>query len=383
MKIFFWIFIFSTAISFYTYVGYGLLMLFISKLKSQKENPQPQLHSISIIIPSYNEFSILNEKINNTIIASSRLKDIEIIVITDGSTDESKNLLNHFDFSIQIIHLHSDERKGKSNAINRAMTIAKKEIIVLTDANAYMNEDAILLLQNAFHNEKIGAVSGEKKVKQHNSTVGNESIYWQYESKLKKWSAQVYSLTGAAGELIAFRKNLFTPIPNDAILDDLHLSLSIVKQGKIIGYEPRAFVLENPSKNIKDEMNRKVRISSGIFQTLSRNLFVFNPFKNFFFHFQFISHRFFRWTIAPISLLLLYISNLFLLHEGILFVITFILQSLFYILGSIGFVLRNNKSQLFIFSIPFYFTMMNVALFWGYLKYFTGNSSVLWDKAER
>jgi biofilm PGA synthesis N-glycosyltransferase PgaC len=373
---------------FYTYIGYGFLAVVIGALRKKPLFDHSAVFNInvSVIIPAFNEAGVIDEKIKNTQLALSKFKHFQIILITDGSNDGSESL-NFSDPHIQ--HLHLAQRRGKSAAINRAMEKASGEIIVITDANAMVNEEAIAKLVVRFQNKRTGAVSGEKKVMMEDGSTGGEGFYWKYESYLKKHSAKMYSLTGAAGELLAFRKDLFKPIPADAILDDMELSLSIIKQGKVIDYEPGAFAIEPPSKSIDDEFKRKVRISAGVFQTLKRNPFVFNPFKYSVFIFQFNSHRILRWTKGIDCIILLLISNFFIIGDTsadpayIFFNVFLILQLIFYFFVILGFLLRNSKKIPGLFFLPFYFIMMNTAIIVGFFRYLGKKESVLWKKAAR
>jgi cellulose synthase/poly-beta-1,6-N-acetylglucosamine synthase-like glycosyltransferase len=383
-----YVFFVSLGLLLYTYVGYALLAALLGSLRKRKVYPLEEDYStsVSVIIPAYNEKGILPAKLQNTFDALKNFKNSQVILITDGSNDGSAEMdLSRF----HVLHLHSNERKGKSAAINKSMEKATGEIIIITDANAMVNQKAFEKLVIRFKNLHIGAVSGEKKVLTKEGSIGGEGLYWKYESFLKKNSARMYTLTGAAGELLALRKELFRPIPEDAILDDLELSLDIINQGKIIDYEPEAFAIEPPSKSINDEFMRKVRISAGVFQTLKRNLFVFNPFKHAIFIFQFNSHRVLRWTIGLICITLLFLSNLMLLLKltneiyFVFFASFFILQSLFYLFVLLGFIFRNHKKIPSFLFLPFYFIMMNVAVLVGYFRYLGGKETVLWKKANR
>ncbi len=383
-----YVFFVCLGLLFYTYLGYGILAVLLGALRKRPTFDHSSVFNIpvSVIIPAYNEAGVIDEKIRNTLQTLSKFKDFQIILITDGSNDGSESL----DFTdSRIKHLHSAERMGKSAAINRGMEKVSGEIVVITDANAMVNEDAIAKLVVRFQNKKTGAVSGEKKVSALEGSTGGEGFYWKYESFLKKHSAKLHSLTGAAGELLAFRKELFKPIPADAILDDMELSLSIIKQGKVIDYEPGAYAIEPPSKSITDEFKRKVRISAGVFQTLKRNPFVFNPFKYSIFIFQFNSHRVLRWTKGIDCLLLLFVSNFFIVGDPeinpayFFFNWFLVLQLMFYFLVILGYLLRNTKKIPSIFFLPFYFVMMNLAVAVGFFRFLGKKESVLWNKAAR
>ncbi len=381
-----YVFCISLGILLYAYVGYGILATFLGLFRKKIKPLQPENIPVTIIIPAYNEAGILHKKIENTLAGLQGFEKGQIILITDGSTDGSANLTFTDE---RVLHLHELVRLGKSAAINKAMEKTVGDIVIITDANAMVNESGFKQLVSAFGNEKIGAVSGEKKVLMTDGSTGGEGIYWKYESFIKKQSANMYSLTGAAGELIAIRRSVFKPIPVDAILDDMELSLSIIRQNKIIGYQPEAFAIEPPSNTLSDEFNRKVRISAGVFQTLNRNMFVFNPFKNSVFVFQFFSHRVLRWITSIPCLILILTSNFIILRCEVLvddakifFNTFFIAQVAFYTLALLGLVLRNVKLPGFLF-LPFYFLMMNTSVLLGLVRFLRKKESVMWKKAAR
>lgn len=379
MEIIFWV---SFTLILYTYIGYGVLVTVLSWVIPKPQiSPDKLSGPVTVIIPGYNEATILPSKVQNTLEALREIPGSEIIVITDGSDDGSENIVfNH----PAVKHLHQPERKGKSAAINRAMEYVSADIVVITDANAMINPEAIRLMVTHYQRKKTGGVSGEKRVLASGSdtSASTEGLYWKYESYLKKKSAEVYTVVGAAGELFSFRRSLFRRLEEDAILDDFVLSLRIVRQGYRIAYEPGAYASELPSKNIADEFERKVRISSGVWQTLGRLPFLFNPFFNPVLFGQFISHRFLRWTLAPVSMVALYVTNIFLLSSPC-YALFFIAQSVFYLLAAIGFLFKNNTIRSAALFVPFYFCMMNVAVLAGLIKYLKGGHSVLWKKAQR
>lgn len=383
-----YVFFGALGILFYTYIGYGMMAYVIGlfRKRSRLKDEEVLNTSVTVIIPAYNESGILAEKVHNTLEALKSFQHYQIIINSEGSNDGSSGLI--FDHPA-VLHLTGPTRKGKSYAINQSVLNATGNIVVITDANAFINHDAIMKMVSCFSHLNVGAVSGEKKVKMKDGSTGGEGIYWKYESFLKRSSAAMYSLTGAAGELLAFRKDLFKPLPEDAILDDMELSLNIIKQYKIIDYEPNAYALEPPSGSIQEEFKRKVRISAGVFQMLNRNLFLFNPFKHFLFWFQFNSHRVMRWFMGLLCIILIAVSNLLILsyplatNEQSIFITFIIMQFLFYAMVIIGFLLRNVKSIPAFVFLPFYFLMMNVAVPVGFIRYVTGKESVLWQKANR
>lgn len=369
----------------YTYIGYALLLYLLNRIrkKTEREHNKDLLEwpAITIIIPAYNEAAVLPQKIENTLSLDYPKHLMSVLVITDGSNDGSENLKFT---DPRITHLHQSVRQGKSAAINQGVALANTEIIVITDANTLIHPQALKTMIVRYQKTNVGGVSGEKRIllKQEESSVGGEGFYWKYESFLKREGARFYTVVGAAGELFSFKKSLFKPLPIDTILDDFVLSMEIVKQGYVIDYEPRAYAMENPSKHIADEFKRKVRISSGIWQALGRLKFLFNPFFNFKLFFQFISHRFLRWTLAPLAMIILLAISIAEIKQPVFYMLL-TLQVIFYTLAFTGYLLKNTKLRWPLIFIPFYYCMMNAAVFAGFWTYLKGRHSVLWEKASR
>lgn len=386
MKVFFWI---SLAVVFYTYLGYGLVLLLLIKIRrlvygKRKQEKFEFFPSVTIIIAAYDEANIIEEKLRNTLSLHYPKDRIKYIVVTDGSSDDTPEKVMLFP-SVKL--LHSPERKGKINAIHRAMMEVSTEITVFTDANTYLNNDAIINIARHYQNETVGAVSGEKRVsvaKVSDATAG-EGFYWKYESLLKKWDSELCSVVGAAGELFSIRTSLYQPVPSDTILDDFMISLVIAAKGYKIVYEPQAYALEESSANTKEELKRKIRIAAGGIQSILRLRSLMNPFKHPVLSFQYISHRVLRWTVTPFFMILSLLLNILIvaIFKEVAYAGLLVLQALFYILSFLGWVMDRTEIKIKVFFIPYYFCLMNYAVLKGIIRYFFGSQSASWDKAIR
>ncbi len=377
------------ALVVYTYLGYAVVLFFMVKIKRRFSNIEThdnkkELPSLTLVIPAYNELDFLHQKVRNCFQLSYPTNKIKFVFVTDGSNDGSEALLNTYqDISVY----HSPVRAGKIAAINRVMPFIDSEIVVFTDANAMLNQEAMLNIAKHFYNPKVGCVAGEKRIYQNEkdkASNAGEGLYWKYESTLKKWSSQLYSTVGAAGELFAIRTDLYEETELDVILDDFMLSLSVVERGFTISYAHDAFAEETGSADIKEEMKRKVRICAGGIQSIMRTLPLLNPFNKPLFAFQYFSHRFLRWTFTPLALLLLIPVNIILgLKVGGVYAVFLALQTLFYVAGFGGWMLKRKQLKNKFLFVPFYFLMMNVSALLGAKRYFLGKQSVLWEKTKR
>jgi poly-beta-1,6-N-acetyl-D-glucosamine synthase len=382
LEISFWI---MFGIAFYAYVGYGILLYVLVKIKNlfvRKPNFNNQvLPEVTLLVAAYNESDYVVDKVKNTLAQSYPSEKLKIVFVTDGTTDDSIEKLQSFQ---QVKVYHTVERKGKMAAINRVMPLIKSPITVFTDANAMLNKDAIKSMVEHFVNPKVGVVAGEKqilKVSENNAEVG-EGLYWKYESFLKKLDSELYSTVGAAGELYAIRTSLFQTLETDTLLDDFVLSLRICSKGFVTAYEPSAKAMETASLNIAEELKRKVRISAGGIQSVLRLRTLLNPFKHGWLTFQYLSHRVLRWTLVPVFLVLMPIVNLFLLDNP-LYQLSLFFQVAFYGLAILGYVFEKKGKKFKALYVPYYFSFMNYAAILGFKRFYSNQQAVTWEKAAR
>jgi cellulose synthase/poly-beta-1,6-N-acetylglucosamine synthase-like glycosyltransferase len=288
----------------------------------------------------------------------------------------------------QIQLLHQDTRAGKIAAVHRAMEYVNTEIVVFTDANTFLNAEAIVNICRHYTDATVGAVAGEKRVhidENADASAAGEGFYWKYESALKKWDSELYSVVGAAGELFSVRRSLYKDVEPDTILDDFMISMLIASQGYRIVYEPQAYALETASENVTEELKRKIRIAAGGIQSILRLKSLLNPFKYPLLSFQYISHRVLRWTVTPFLLALVFVLNVFLAvqPDDILFKIILVGEVFFYVLALTGFIMEKRQIRIKVLFIPYYFCVMNYAVLMGIIRYFSKKQSAMWEKAQR
>lgn len=387
MEILFWL---SLFIVFYTFAGYGILLYILVRIRRliKGKRTAPGLDQVfptlTLIIAAYNEESIIEEKIRNTLELSYPHDKLKFLFVTDGSSDRTPDLISAHD---RIKLMHTPVRSGKIQAIHRAMHEVDSEVVVFTDANTFLNKDALLLIARHYADPKVGAVSGEKRVQQEavSDATAGEGFYWKYESALKKWDSELYSVVGAAGELFSVRRSLYQQVEPDTILDDFMISMLIAQQGYRIIYEPDAYASELSSDNIKEELKRKVRIAAGGIQSILRLKKLFNPFHYPVLSFQYISHRVLRWTITPFLMILALILNVVIVARSghWIYLVILLAQLLFYASAFAGWMLEKRKVKVKVLFIPYYFCVMNYAVLAGIVRYIGGNQSSVWEKSKR
>jgi len=389
LKVIFW---FSLFVIFYSYIGYGILLYILVRLK-KIFNPRHVLPGalayfepeITLVVSAFNEEDFIREKIENTFALNYPGEKLQVIFVTDGSTDSTPQIIGGYS-SIRL--LHQPERRGKVAAMNRAMGYVNTPYVIFSDANTLLNADCVKEIVKHYADPRVGGVAGEKKVvanPEDRAAGAGEGLYWKYESFLKRLDSDFYSVVGAAGELFSARTDLFERTAENIVIEDFVQSLKICIKGYVIRYAPEAYAMETSSQSMKEEEKRKIRISAGAFQAMVILKELFNVFKRPVLSFQFISHRILRWTLCPVCLLTLLLSNLMLVFRdgGVFFLAFLLLQLFFYGLALFGMFYANRNIKLKILYVPYYFLFMNVSVFLGFNRFLKKKQTVLWEKASR
>jgi cellulose synthase/poly-beta-1,6-N-acetylglucosamine synthase-like glycosyltransferase len=388
----FWL---ALALVAYTYVGYAAIIGLLARIRPHLPAAPPDVPSageytppVTLIIAAHNERAVIDNKVANCRSLAYPADKLRILFVTDGSTDGTPEALAAYP---DVTVLHAPTRLGKPAAMNRAMQYvlenAPTPVAVFTDANVELNCAALVRLVRHFADPTVGCVAGEKRV--YAATVdqassSGESLYWRYESTVKRWESTVGNVMGAAGELFALRSECYTPLPTDTLNDDFVLSFRVAMQGMRLVYEPDAYSLEHGSASIADEWKRKRRIAAGGIQAILWLKPLLNPWRYGLLSWQYISHRVLRWTLTPVALALLIPLNAWLAWRcGGLYAFLLMLQSLFYGAAWLGWRLETRRIRWKPLFAPFYFTMMNLAVFAGLVRYLRGRQDVRWERVQR
>ena len=390
LKILFWAML---LIVFYTYIGYGILLYIIIRLKrffrgKPREAvlpPDEELPDMTLLICAYNEEDVVAEKMKNTLAIDYPKDKFRIMWVTDGSNDHTNELLKAYP---EVDIVFSPERRGKSAALKHGLRELKTRYVAFTDANTMLNPGAMKEIARQFMDPTVGCVSGEKRVmakKDGDMAAQGEGLYWRYESTLKRWDSELYSTMGAAGELYAIDPTLVREVPDEALLDDFMMSMYVVEAGKRIAYAPDAYAQEYGSANIFEESKRKRRIAAGGLQSIWWLRRMLNPMRQPLVTFQYVSHRVLRWSVTPVAMIILLIVNglLSIMGAGLFYDIILILQILFYAMALIGWLSSRYGHKNKILYTIYYFVFMNINVFRGMAYLRTHGKSGAWEKAKR
>ena len=390
LKVIFWV---CVLVVFYTYLGYGMLLWLIIKIKrlvKGKQSPTPmpaddELPTMTLMICAYNEQDVVRDKMQNTRALDYPKDKFRVMWVTDGSNDRTNELLKDYP---EVDIVFSPERRGKSAALKHGLREVKTQYVAFTDANTMINSGAMKEIARLFIDKSVGCVSGEKRVaarKEGEVAAEGEGLYWRYESTLKRWDSELYSAMGAAGELYAIDPKLVREVPDNALLDDFMMSMFIVDDGKRIAYSPNAYAMEYGSADIHEESKRKRRIAAGGLQSIWWLRRMLNPLRQPLVAFQYISHRVLRWSLTPIAMVILLIVNAILvaMEAGTVYTMILAMQIILYLGALAGYLLSRCGKKNKLLYTAYYFVFMNLNVFRGmaYLK--THSNSGTWEKAKR
>jgi cellulose synthase/poly-beta-1,6-N-acetylglucosamine synthase-like glycosyltransferase len=381
MEIFFviaaWI---SLAMVVYVYAGYPLLLVVLSRIRPAPPiNKQSIYPSVSLIISCYNEEEILREKLLNSLEIDYPSEKFEILVVSDGSTDQTDTIATQFaDKGVRLIRVEG--RKGKTACLNRAVAESTGKIIVFSDANALYEADAIGHLVGNFADETVGYVVGYAKYVDVAATAASKSedSYWQYERCIKKMESSVHSIVGGDGAIYAIRRELYKALrPSD--INDFVNPLQIIAQGYRGIYEPAAVCCETTSGSFAKEFKRKVRIVNRSFNGLLRVKSVLNPLKTGVYSLLVISHKLLRWFVPVFCLIFAVATVILACHGHTFFLYMTAFLALFLVLANIGHLLSNYSNTWPILYFPYYFVSVNLAALIGIYQRIKGTTQVIWD----
>lgn len=369
-----------------SFVIYPAIVFLIGKKQQAKKKNSGFTPHISILIAAYNEEKVIAQRIRNIAAQNYDQSKIEVFVGSDASSDGTDSILvklcdEHAWLKVYL----SKERRGKAGILNELIGQVKGEILVFTDANTEFLPDTLKNLVDDFTDKDVGGVCGKLVFIDEEKERGDgveEINYWKYETAIKNAEGKCGISLAANGGIFAIRKELFKKIPTDkAVTDDLFISLSVVSQGWKFTYRNDALAYENTGKNLEAEYMRKVRFSATNFQTLVdfRSLLLN---KNRFLSYAFLSHKVTRWFL-PFILITIFILSWFLAESNRAVYYFFILQLFFYLLAVLGFLFSKLKIRIFIFSLPYFFVISNIAVIQGFVKFIKRKHSVIWQSTER
>lgn len=357
----------AASLILYAYAGYPFWIYLRSRLHPQPARQEPIIPSVSIILVVRNGASLLRRKVDHLLSLDYPRDRMEIVIVSDGSTDGTDDILKELTDPV-LIPIHYSEHRGKAAALNMGMQRATGEILLFCDIRPRMERDALQLLLSNFADPHVGCVTGELVLLENGhdpaaKAVGN--LYWRYEQWIRNCEAKVDSPLGVYGGFYAVRRKLARPLPEGAILDDMLQPLSVIRQGYRSVLDVRARVYDVWPKSLRGEFQRKVRTLAGNFQLLQLAPWLLLPENRL--RFELISHKLLR-LFVPILLITLLISSALLASRSLLYAGALGAQILVYMLAALG-TGRTIPVLTRVAAPASAFCMLNAAVVVGFYKF--------------
>lgn len=372
----------------YSYIIYPSAIYFAALLSGRKKisyDKSIDYPYVTILMSVYNEEMVIDKKVRALTELDYPEDKIDILIGSDGSTDKTNSLLENLEKKISILKCtYFDTRKGKASVLNDLSHKARGDIIIITDANVFPEQDSLKAIVKNFKDQKVGLVDSRlvgKGEKRYGVSLA-ERTYLNLESLLRyNESTLMGCMMGPSGGFYALRKKLLIKIPENYLVDDFFICMSILQKGYKAIFEKSAVVTETITDDILQEYRRKVRISTGNYQNLVHFAGIFlTPWKRCFFYY--FSHKIIRWFV-PLLYIGMLTLNWLLTSESKLYSVLFYVQLIFLLLPALDFLLKSLKIHLIPLRFVTHFYFMNIALLEGLFKFIKGVKSGIWEPTKR
>ena len=331
---------------------------------------------VCLIVPAYNEESCLPGKIVNVKQLDYPPEKMEVIFVSDGSSDGTAEILKGLnDPNVHIISV--PERKGKFNALNQAASAAHAEILVFSDASTLFAPDVVHKLVRHFSQPDVGAVCGSVRFIGNGESRQTEGVYWKYECMLRMMEGRLGATLNASGAIYALRRQCYKALEPGDIIDDFIIPLNARKMGYRVLYDPEAVATEFPADSVKGEFVRRVRLAAGSFRALPHISGL--PLANFM-GLALLSHKLLRWVL-PFLMIGVFVSNLFLLTHPF-YRMLFLCQVGFYLWAVFGYLFRQKVQHIRFALLGYFMVSIHVAFLIGFWRYLWGQTSSTWQRTN-
>ena len=369
----------SLALLVYVYVGYPVVAAVRARFWARPCCRAPFEPTVSIVVVAHNEAERIGARIDNLLALDYPRHKVEIVIGSDGSTDATvQRALRYAGFGVTVRAFN--QHRGKPAVVNAVVPTVRGDVVVFADARQRFEPQTVRELVANFADPQIGAASGELIIEPSDGTGAagqGATFYWRYEKFIRNAEGQVDSTIGATGAIYSIRRNLFVPIADDTLLDDVAIPLSIMRQGYRVVFEPNARAFDVASETAKQEFVRKTRTIAGMFQLISREGWLLNPLNNRLW-FETVSHKVLRLALPLLHVAVL-AANIALADAG-LYGLALAAQVGFYAAGAVGLSRRSAGRRLIVFTAPSAMCVLLWATVVGFCRFVTNRQRVTWER---
>jgi cellulose synthase/poly-beta-1,6-N-acetylglucosamine synthase-like glycosyltransferase len=368
----------------YAYAGYPVLVWCLARLFGRRPSPRPvrdeDLPSLSLLIAAHNEEAVIEERLRNALAMDYPAEKLEVVVASDGSSDGTADIVRRY-AGRRVRLLDYAQRRGKAAVLNSAFPGLRGEIVMLSDANTCTDAGAARKLVRWFGDPAVGVVCGRLVLTDPATGRNADSLYWKYETFLKRCEGRLGALLGANGAIYALRKELYEPLPRGTILDDFLIPLlAKLRTGCALLYDTEAVAHEETPAEVRDEFRRRSRIGAGGFMSVGVLWRLLDPRRGWV-AFAFLSHKLLRW-LCPFFLLALLGCNVALCREPV-YAALLLAQAAFYLLSGVAAFIPARLRALKVLRLTTMFTSMNGALLVGFGRWLWGGGQGTWKRTIR
>lgn len=382
IEVIFWL---SILLIGFSYIIYPILIALAAKTFGRSQivkeiSEVTQWPEVAVVIAAFNEEQDIKQRVENLLAQDYPSDKITYLIGSDGSTDNTNQILAQFSDSRLNAQLFEVNR-GKASVLNNLIELVKQPIVIFSDANTHFETDAIKRLVAHFENDRVGAVCGELNLYNVGDNDNKDSTYWRYEQFLKDKEGQLNALLGANGAIYAIRTHLYTPIPVNTVVDDFLIVMNVAKEKYSIVYDKSALAHEEIAPSIAEESKRRIRIGTGNYQAFTRLYWALNPFIGWRF-FSYFSHKVLRW-FTPHLMIMTLMCNVILIGNTF-YNTTLLIQIIGYSIAIWG-QKTSNKGESIPSSIALltFFVSMNFALLQGFYRFAFKNVKGTWQRTSR
>ncbi len=356
----------------YAYLLFSLVMLAITRIVAINWKRHEYTPPLSIIVSVYNEEDVIREKIENALALQYDQDLLEILVVSDGSTDRTHAVVDSFDDPRVALRVQPG-RVGKTECLNRVVPDARGEIVVFTDANSMFPAQTLSKITRNFADEEIGLVTGWTSYRAVEAGGESAGLYARLERITKQGESLVSSCVGADGAIFAIRKELYRPLEIHDI-NDLVIPLNVVALGKRAILDPEVFCIEEATEGVGKEFRRQVRITNRTLGALWRGRHLLDATKYGAFSILLLSHKVIRFFV-PLFFMVCLVSGLILASRHAVYVFLFSAQLALMGSGIIG-IYKRTENRLV--SLCSFFLMTLAAQSIGWIRFLSGRSDSVW-----
>ena len=406
--------LFCWALLLYAWLGYPLILRFVSRRasrlsRSEEGVPLPS-PTIAILLSAHNEEHHIGDRIKNLAALDGPAGKATVRVGADGCTDKSVTIVETYAAECANVEiLNIPDRRGKAAMLKDLVARSHEDVLVLTDANTEFRPDAVQKLVQHLDDSRVGGVCGRLVLVPHKNASADapppphlpapthispspEGTYWRWETRLKEMESRLDSCLGANGAIYAIRRDLFwAELPDNTIIDDFVIGMKVREQGFRMVYEPQALAYEALPEQAIHEWGRRTRIGAGGYQALSLcRTCLFPRYGKF--AWAFWSHKVLRWFTPHLMLLLLAAGWLSVsvsaqvVPSGVPALprlLTPALLTVLLVAWALGGMLRRFSLCPRPLRLVDHFLSMQAALFAGFLRFCRGNLKGHWVHTPR